>query len=160
MRPNLTLNFGLRWQPQTSYVPLSKNYGRLSSFDDVYGISGPGNIFKPGTMTGRVPTIVRVEPGEKSSPTDYNNFAPSVGVVYSPDFDNGFLGGLFGGSGRSVFRAGYSKAFVREGTLLLLNLLGSNPGGSRIDLRRHASFLNLTPGSLLRDPANPNLTRN
>lgn len=157
MRPNLTLNFGIRWQPQTAYIPLSKNYGRLSSFDDVYGLSGAGNIFKPGTMTGRVPTIVRVEPGEKAAPTDYNNFAPSVGVVYSPDFDNGFLGGLFGGNGRSVLRAGYSRAFVREGTLLLLNLLGSNPGGSRIDLRRHASFLNLTPGSLLRDPNNPNL---
>ncbi|HSK70698.1 MAG TPA: carboxypeptidase-like regulatory domain-containing protein [Pyrinomonadaceae bacterium] len=157
MRPNLTVNFGLRWQPQTSYIPLSKNYGRLSSFDDVYGISGPGNMFKPGTMTGKVPTIVRVEPGEKASPTDYNNFAPSVGAVWSPGFDKGFLGGLFGGSGRSVFRGGYSKAFVREGTLLLLNLLGSNPGGSRIDLRRHASFLNLTPGSLLRDPNNPNL---
>ena len=157
IRNNLTLNFGIRWQPQTSYIPLSANYGRLETFDQIYGISGAGNIFKPGTMTGTDPKIVKVQPGEPASPTDYNNFAPSVGVVWSPDF-GGPLGSFFGSNGKGVIRAGYSRAFVREGTLLLVNLLGSNPGGSRIDLRRHASFGNLSPGSLLRDPNNPNLT--
>lgn len=157
MKNNLTVNFGLRWQPQTSYIALSSNYGRLENFDQIYGISGPGNMFKPGTMTGQDPRIVKVGGGEAASPTDYNNFAPSVGVVWSPDSQNSFVKGILGGQGKSVFRAGWSRAFVREGTLLLVNLLGSNPGGARLDLRRHASFGNLTPGSLLRTVGNPNL---
>ncbi len=157
IKNNLSFNFGVRWQPQTSYVALSKNYGRLEQFADIWGVSGLNNHFKPGTMTGRDPIIVRVEEGEAANETDFNNFAPSVGFTYSPDFDNGFLGSFFGGPGKSVIRGGFSRAFVREGTLLLLNLLGSNPGGSRIDLRRHSSFGNIVSATNLRDPNNPNL---
>lgn len=157
IRNNLSFNVGVRWQPQTSYVALSRNYGRVGEFADIWGISGLNNHFKPGTMTGRDPIIVRVEEGEAANETDFNNFAPSIGFTYSPNFDGGVLGSFFGGPGKSVIRGGFSRAFVREGTLLLLNLLGSNPGGSRIDLRRHSSFGNIVSATNLRDPNNPNL---
>jgi len=161
VRPDLTLNYGLRWQPQTAFRVLSGNYSRLESFDQVYGVSGAGNIFKPGTLTGTVPRVVPLEIGEKAYPDDYNNFAPSIGVVWSPDFgETGLLRGIFGASGRSVFRGGYSVSFVREGFDLLGSILGANPGGTLSASRSSTIANSFTVGTNLRDPNNPNLTPN
>lgn len=159
VKPNLTINYGLRWQPQTAFIALSEgNYTRLESFDQVYGLSGLGNIFKPGTLTGTAPRVVPLQKGEKAYPDDMNNFAPSVGVVWSPEVgESGFLKTLFGSNGKSVFRGGYSQAFVREGFNLLESIYGANPGGA-LSLSRSISLGNLTVGSNLRDPNNPNLT--
>lgn len=159
IKPNFTLNYGLRWQPQTAFIALSEGtYTRLESFDQVYGISGLGNIFKPGTLTGSNPRVVPLTKGEKAYPDDFNNFAPSVGVVWSPDFgDKGFLRTLFGGSGKSVFRGGYSVAFVREGFNLLESIYGSNPGGTQSLSRTIGNGL-IQVGTNLRDANNPNLT--
>lgn len=156
LRTNLTLNFGLRWQPQGAYVITSSNYGRLSSFEDIYGLSGVGNLFKPGTMTGRVPTVVAMQPGERAYPDDKNNLAPSFGAVWSPNFGNGLLAAIFGGEGKAVIRGGYSKSFVREGTALIGSLLGANPGGN-LPASRSVALGNLVIGTNLRDSNNPNL---
>ncbi|MBA4122490.1 MAG: carboxypeptidase regulatory-like domain-containing protein [Acidobacteria bacterium] len=162
VRPNFTVNYGLRWQPQTGFVSLSEGiYTRLENFDQVYGLSGAGNIFKPGTLTGTVPRVVALENGEKAYPDDWNNFAPTVGAVWSPDFgEKGFLKTLFGASGKSVFRGGYSISFVREGFNLLESILGSNPGGSLSATRSPTTSTPENPfilGTNLRDPNNPNL---
>ena len=159
LRPNFTLNFGVRWQPQSGFVALSEGiYSKLESHDQIYGVSGAGNIFKPGTLTGTAPRVVPLVKGEKAYPDDLNNFAPSVGVVWSPEFGRkGFLRGLFGSSGKSVLRGGYSIAFVREGFDLLESIYGANPGGS-LSLSRTLAIGNLTAGTNLRDPGNPNLT--
>lgn len=162
VRPNFTVNYGLRWQPQTGFVSLSEGiYTRLENFDQVYGLSGAGNIFKPGTLTGTVPRVVPLENGEKAYPDDWNNFAPTVGAVWSPDFgEKGFLKTLFGSSGKSVFRGGYSVSFVREGFNLLESILGSNPGGSLSATRSPTASTPQNPfilGTNLRDPNNPNL---
>lgn len=159
VNPSLTLNYGLRWQPQTAFKVLSSNYSRMSDFADLYGVSGFGNIFKPGTLTGKVPTAVPVEIGEKAYPDDWNNFAPSFGAVWSPNFgDEGFLRLLFGDSGKSVFRGGYSVSFVREGFDLLGSILASNPGGTISASRATTIGGSFTVGTNLRDPNNPNLT--
>lgn len=158
-KPNLTLNFGVRWQPQSAFTALSEGlYTRLESHDQIFGLSGSGNIFKPGTLTGSVPRVVPLKRGEKAYPDDLNNFAPSAGFVWSPEFgDRGFLQSLFGSSGKSVFRGGYSMSFVREGFDLLESIYGANPGGS-LSLTRNFTIGNLTAGTNLRDPNNPNLT--
>lgn len=152
IRPNLTLNFGLRWQPQEGFVTETSNFSTASSFADVYGVSGEGNLFKPGTLTGKVPTFTVVDKGYRTFETDYNNFAPSVGIVYSPDFGegSGILRSILGGSGTSVFRAGYSRAFVREGTNVLLSLLTANPGAS-LSAARNVSQGTLPVGTLFRN---------
>jgi hypothetical protein len=158
IRPNLTVNYGLRWQPQGGFIVLSDNYAALNSFEDVYGLSGVGNLFKPGTLNGRVPTAVGLKKGDEAYPADNKNFAPSVGVVYSPDFQGeGILRSIFGSSGRSVFRGGYSISFVREGTALLASILAGNPGGNLPATRTFAQG-NLTVGTNLRDANNPYLT--
>lgn len=158
IRPNLTVNYGLRWQPQGPFIVLTDNYAQISSFEDVYGLSGVGNLFKPGTLTGRVPTVVGLKAGESAYKEDRNNFAPSIGVVYSPEFEGkGILRSILGESGRSVFRGGYSLAFVREGFSILGSILAANPGGN-LPVSRTIALGNLTVGSNLRDVNNPNLT--
>ncbi len=158
IRPNLTLNYGLRWQPHGAFVMLSRNYTQMSSFDDIYGVSGPGNIFRPGIMTGRIPTVVGMKRGEKGFADDYNNFAPTAGLVWSPEFEKkGLLRNILGGPGKSVFRAGYSLSFVREGTSLIHSIFGLNPGPT-LNVSRNLTIGNMTAGTNLRDPNNPNLT--
>lgn len=157
IKPNLTLNFGVRWQPQTGYEMLTENFAILENPDMVFDVSGPGNQFSPGTLTGVVPRVIGNRKGQAAFGTDWNNFAPSVGLVYSPDFSKGFMKGLFGSTGKSVFRAGYSRSFVREGTLLVNNTLGQNPGGS-IAVSRSVALGNFTTGTLFSDPNNPNIT--
>lgn len=160
IRPNFTVNYGLRWQPQTGFVALSKgNYTQLENFGQVYGLSGEGNIFKPGATGGQAPRVVEVPVGTKVYPDDKNNLAPTVGVVWSPNTgDKGLMRFLLGSSGQSVFRGGYSISFVREGTNLLESINGSNPGGSRTLSRSLSIAGSLTPGTNLRDANNPNLT--
>jgi Carboxypeptidase regulatory-like domain len=157
VRPNLTLSYGLRWQPQTGAKMLTTNYAILSEPDMVYDVSGAGNLFSPGTLTGKVPTVRGNTAGEKAFKDDLNNFAPSVGVVWSPDFSSGFGKKLFGTNGASVFRGGFSRAFIREGTLIVENSVGQNPGGS-LSLQRSTGLGNLTVGTLFRTPGNPNLS--
>jgi len=120
LKPNLTVSYGVRWQPQGGYEITSANYGRLNSYADLFGLSGLNNYFSPGTLTGVVPTVVALKPGEKAYPDDKKNFAPTVGVVWSPSTGkDGFWHHILGESGKSVFRGGYSIAYVREGTALI-----------------------------------------
>lgn len=158
MRPNLTLTYGVRWQPQAGAKLNTANYAILSEPDMVYDVSGPGNLFSPGTLTGKVPTFRGNKVGERAFQNDMNNFAPSVGLVWSPD-STGFLSRVFGRSGNSVIRGGFSRAFIREGTLTVENSLGLNPGGSFSNARSTAGNPNniLTVGTLFSTPGNPNL---
>ena len=136
-----------------------RNYALLTDPNMVFDVSGPGNLFSPGTVTGSVPTFRLNQLGERAFKNDMNNFAPSVGVVWSPSF-SGAMGKIFGSGGGSVFRGGFSRAFVREGTLTVENSLGLNPGGTFGNARSTAGNANniLTVGTLFRTPGNPNLT--
>jgi len=155
-KSNLTIAYGIRWQPQTGAKMNSANFALLTDPNMVFDVSGPGNLFSPGTLTGQVPKVRVNEIGEKAFADDMNNFAPSVGVVWSPNFTSGLGKKLFGGDGTSVFRGGFSRAFVREGTLIVENSVGQNPGGS-LSLQRSINFNNLTVGTFFRNPGNPNI---
>ena len=158
MRSNLTLTYGLRWQPQLGARLNTANYALLTDPNMVYDVSGPGNLFSPGTLTGQVPTFRGSKVGERAFKNDMKNFAPSVGAVWSPD-SSGFLARVLGRGGEGVFRGGFSRAFIREGTLTVENSLGLNPGGTFSNGRSTAGNANniLTVGTLFRTPGNPNL---
>ncbi|MEO8647584.1 MAG: TonB-dependent receptor, partial [Acidobacteriota bacterium] len=158
LRQNLTVTLGLRWQPQEGVRLNSENFGILSDFDMIYDVSGPGNVFSPGTLTGVIPTVVGNTKGQKAYSNDMNNLGPSVGVVWSPNFgSSGILRTIFGDSGRSVIRAGFSRSFVREGSVVTQGALSAlNPGGA-ISGARNSGLGNLTLGTLFRTPGNPNL---
>jgi hypothetical protein len=151
IRPNLTVSFGVRWQPQESIQTVTSNLSYPQTFADLYGESGEGNLFKPGTLTGRTTQFGVVDAGFKPHRADRSNFAPSIGVVYSPDFgDSGWLSTIFGRSGESVFRGGFSRAFVREGTAVAQQVLAGNPGAV-LDVSAFVPDGNLSPGTLFRN---------
>jgi hypothetical protein len=157
LRQNLTLTYGVRWQPQLGAKMNSANYAILSDPNMVFDVSGPGNLFSPGTIAGPVPTVRGNTIGEKAFKDDLNNFAPSFGMVWSPNLTGGLGKKLFGGDGTSVFRGGFSRAFIREGTLIVENSVGQNPGG-QFSVNRSVTLGNLSIGSLFRTPGNPNLS--
>ena len=157
-RSNLTLTYGVRWQPQLGAKLNTTNYSILTDPNMVFDVSGPNNLFSPGTIAGTAPTFRLNQLGERAFQNDTNNFAPSVGAVWSPDF-NGVLAKVFGRGGDGVFRGGFSRAFIREGTLTVENSLGLNPGGTFGLARSTAGNANtlLTIGTLFRTPGNPNI---
>lgn len=147
-RPNLTITGGLRWEVQTPFTATNSTYAK-TSYAGLFGISGEGNLFKPGTQTGTPTQFTQLNPGEAAYKTDWNNVAPSLGIAWSPNWKAGVLSHVFGESGQSVIRAGYSMAFVREGTNVMSSVLSANPGGFVSALRSIAGG-NLTAGTLLR----------
>jgi hypothetical protein len=150
VRQNLTLNYGLRYEVQFPFSSLNTTYTQ-TRYEDVFGISGPGGLFRPGASGGRVPEFTLFKPGDRPYETDTNNFAPSIGFAWSPGArGNGFLKALFGGVGRSVLRGGYSVAFVREGTNVVSSILAANPGANT-SVTRSIALGNLPAGTLLRD---------
>lgn len=123
IKPNLTFNYGLRYE----------NFGT------------PVNYFKFAAFTGYDPTQALTP--RKVNP-DNDNFAPSLGIAYSPQFDSGILGWLFGNN-KSVWRAGYQISYDTWFNNLLSNIAGSSPntvGGNVTST--------LAKGSLSRGTAN------
>lgn len=64
--------------------------------------------------------------------TDYNNFAPSFGIAYTPNLNSGFGKFFLGGEGRTVLRGGYSQIYGNDSIITSLNsTLSSNVGLGR-----------------------------
>lgn len=145
-RPNLTLTYGLRWEVQGPFVALNEGWTTVT-VSDLFGVSGLGNMFKPGTMTGRVPQFIPFRNGAKAYNTDYKNFAPNLGIAWTPQAQNGWLKSLIGNGGQTVVRAGYSIAYNRNGLGDFSGQFGANPG-SAINADRNLTIGNLVGGSL------------
>lgn len=150
-RPNVTLNFGVRWEPQQPIVAENENFAK-ATFAGLFGESGEGNLFMPGTLTGATTQLTPLGIGEKLYQTDWNNFAPSASMAWSPNFQHGLFNRLFGNAGQSVVRAGYSVAFVREGLGNITQILSGNPGGT-LTLSSDVDAGSLPIGTLFRDRA-------
>jgi len=146
IKPNLTLNYGLRWELDT---PLTDISGHVETFrpgqnSTVYPCTistsasyweGLGVTNPTCANTGVTPTGL-VVPGDPGVPagltsTYYKAFAPRVGIAYSPNFSDGFLGKLFGGTGATSIRAGWGL-FYNPIEELVLAQFGAEPpfGGS------------------------------
>ncbi len=129
VRSNVTFNFGLRWEFQG--VPTIPNGLAIQPrADDVFGISGRGNLFNPTAPAGPPPAVavlnfVDGDTGKQLYNDDWDNFAPFIGIAYSPDFKDGFLRTLFGAEGKSSFRAGYSISYLQDGFTVISNALGT-----------------------------------
>ena len=152
---NLTLNYGLRWELQFPYRALNNRY-TTTTMDSLYGISGPGNLFKPGVLTGKQTEFFPLKPGAAPYETEWANFAPSFGFAWSPKFEKKWMKRVLGES--AVLRAGYSIAFVRRSNALFDDGFDDNPGGV-ITLTRNMNNGNLVSGPatnalpvLLREP--------
>lgn len=146
MRPNLTLNFGVRWEVQGPFTALNEGWS-TATVADLFGVSGLGNLFKPGTLTGKTPQFIPFKTGDQAYKTDYGNFAPNLGIAWTPRASGGWLKPLIGDGGQTVVRAGYSIAYNRNGLGDFSGQFGANPG-SAISADRNLTIGNLVGGSL------------
>ncbi len=129
LRPSFTFNYGVRWDLQLPFVNLNTTYTRVG-LEGLYGVSGVGNLFRPGVLTGTVPQYFPVESERGAYKTFTKQFSPSVGFAWRlPGAGSPLLKWLLGSAGgRSVLRAGYSIATVREGMDAFTSVWGSNQG--------------------------------
>ncbi len=135
-RSNLTLNFGVRWDYMgVPTVPNGLSI-QLTNSQDIFGVSGFGNLFSPTAPAGAAPPkgildFVSGDTGKGLYNNDWNNFAPFFGFAWSPGFESGIGKMLFGGPGKSSVRGGYSISYLRDGFTVISNALGvgtTNPG--------------------------------
>jgi hypothetical protein len=157
MRPNLSVNFGLRYELQMPFYALNNSYS-TAEIADVCGVSGAAgesscNLFQPGNMPGGTPFFRNLAEGEKVYDTDYNNFAPSVGFNWTPSAEGGFLSRFLGNEGDTAISAGFATSFNRNGLNDFTGVFGDNPGVT-IDVSRSQGIGNFgTVPLLLRDTA-------
>jgi Carboxypeptidase regulatory-like domain/TonB dependent receptor-like, beta-barrel len=152
LRSNLTINYGLRYDLQFPFVALNDSYS-VGNYEDVFGVSGAGNTFKPGTLTGKPPTFHQLKEGERPYPMDWNNVAPSIGFAWTPSAKRGLLRRVTGETGDLAVRAGYTRSYSRNGLASFTNEIGANPGVS-LNVFRSLTIGNLGPQPLLlREPS-------
>lgn len=144
IKPNLTLNYGLRWELDTPPTDIA---GHVETFRP-----GQNSTVHPCSLTpsseayfgvassncnaaGVTPTGL-VVPGDKGVPagmtsTYYKAFAPRLGLAYSPNFDSGILGKIFGSNGKTSIRTGWGL-FYNPIEELVMAQFGAEPpfGGS------------------------------
>jgi carboxypeptidase family protein/TonB-dependent receptor-like protein len=140
-RPNLTVNAGLRYELQMPFYPVTNSY-TTGTIQDLWGVSGVNNLFEPGVTPGQKPAFQPYTKGSRAFNIDKNNFAPSLGLNFTPGSRGGFLGKLLGEEGDTVFRGAYSLAFERPGMSDYTAVFGANPGPS-LNTSRSVSLGNL-----------------
>ncbi|MGH9969355.1 MAG: TonB-dependent receptor domain-containing protein [Pyrinomonadaceae bacterium] len=104
----LTLTLGLRYE----------NFGNAINSLNTAAFTGLFNV-NPVTLAGPYS-----QPNEVDD--DNNNFAPTLGLAYSPSFSSGFLHRLFGEK-RSVIRAGYQIGYDSFFNNIASNAASSSP---------------------------------
>ena len=120
IRPNLTLNYGLRWD----YIrPWSEEHNQTSTL-----IYGKNSAQFPGAPTGYV---LPGDPGVASTiaPTPLNDFSPRFGLAYSPGRSSGLLSKLTGGPGKTSIRVGAGRFFTAIEGLTVAYPTGNPPYG-------------------------------
>ncbi|HEX7778888.1 MAG TPA: TonB-dependent receptor plug domain-containing protein, partial [Vicinamibacterales bacterium] len=168
MRPNVTINAGLRWQVAFPFQA-NKSVYSMNTFEDLCGISGPGNgpegrgcnLFNPGVFNpgGRVPVYELYNAGNPGYNTDYANFAPNVGVSWQPGIDGGWLRAILGDPAQATVRASFGVSYNSDGLGFYTGIYGANPGNVVGTSRTATStqFPLVPPGEswpvLLRDPS-------
>ncbi len=121
---NLTLNLGGRYE---YYAPPVETNGLALSLvgggDSIFGISGNSLAaeFQPGLMQGSLSVPLPIGPHTANPNTTWYkpnklNFAPAIGLSWSPSGDNPVWG-----HGRTVIRAGYSIDYERDPFYLALS---------------------------------------
>ncbi len=143
VKPNLSLNYGLRYEFKG--VPFEVN-GQMSTLID----QDPSQPIPAGGFRFE---LVGKNSGGRSKlyDNDWNNFAPRVGFAYSPDFKSGFISELTGGPGRTSIRGGYGVFYDRVFTNLFGNS-SANPPFQRDFFQFVGDFLDTVPGVSTQEP--------
>lgn len=109
----LTVNFGVRYELFPALRNITGNALEPVIGDDLIGsLLDPNGTYAPiGGNAGRRNAYYK---------TDYNNFAPNIGVAWTPSFGKGVMGFLFGES-KTVIRGGYSHVYGNDSIVTSIN---------------------------------------
>ncbi|HZS10318.1 MAG TPA: TonB-dependent receptor [Blastocatellia bacterium] len=146
IRPNLTLNYGLRWGVNTPVYEregfqLVPNVNLSQFFEQRQASAAAGRplndpiSFDLGGKANNKPGFYDI---------DKNNFAPLVSVAWSPDFGDNFFGRTFGRNGRSVIRGGFRMLYDRVGSQLAVSSEAENSFGFSSSATNGANATNAT----------------
>ncbi len=150
LKPNLTLNYGLRWELNTPYYDTGNRlqtfrpgqattqYPCWLSADNAAALGLTAGDCGQGTTNGNnaVFPLGLVFPGDKGVPrgltsTYYQGFAPRIGLAWSPNWTEGWLAKLTGGPGNTSIRAGFGLFYNPIEQLVLEQFSAEPPfGGS------------------------------
>src|SRR5437867_4456354 len=118
--PDLTLNYGLRWDTSQ---PFYDTENRIQTFSPgvqskIYPDAPEGFVF-PG------------DPGvpKTLAPTQYDRFAPRFGLAYSPSATSGLAGKIFGGPAKTSIRLSAGMFYTAIEDVTLFNEVGDAPFG-------------------------------
>ncbi len=122
VRPNLTLNYGLRWD---RVAPWSEKYNQISTF-----VAGAQSVVFPGAPAG---ILYPGDPGVPNTlaPIGNLNFAPRVGLAWSPQAEAGnWLEKLLGAPGSTSIRASFGNFYTAIDALSIGVLAANAPYGT------------------------------
>ena len=123
VKPNLTLTLGLRyslfsppWETNGLQVGTTFNLGNW------FNERGQGML--KGIPSNAAPLVTYQLAGPvNGKPSyynwDYHDFGPRVAFAWAPDYDEGWLGSIFGGKGKSSIRGGFGIVYDRAGESLV-----------------------------------------
>jgi hypothetical protein len=122
VRRNLTLNYGLRWD---RIEPWYEKYNQIATFEP-----GRQSVVFPGAPAG---ILYPTDPGvpRTLAPPGNRDFAPRIGVAYSPSAaGNGLLAQILGGPGKTSVRASYGMFYTAIEALTIGVMSGNAPYGT------------------------------
>jgi hypothetical protein len=142
IRPNLTLNYGLRWEMNTPLTDVGKKVQRFNPGQNstVYPclLSPASNLYNPVAGNtcdnqGVTPTGL-VVPGDKGVPGGlisnyYKAIAPRLGLNWSPGWKDGALAKLTGGPNKTTVSMGWGLFYNPIEQLVLEQFVAEPPFG-------------------------------
>ncbi len=145
MRPNFTLNYGLRWSTSTPVyerngLQVVPNVNLTDYFNQRVASSHNGVPFTD-PITFILGGKANNAPGYYKQ--DWNNFAPSVSFAWSPN-----LGKVLGRDGKSVVRGGFRMTYDRIGSQLAVNFDLNNLAGFTSARNINANTFDVIDGEL------------
>lgn len=141
LRPNLTVNYGARWEinPPANSTP---QVNVFVASTPIVGtpLAGTPIINQPGAVT--------FVPAKHWYEGSFNGaIGPRLGLAYSPDFKTGFLRTIFGDGSKSVVRMGYGIAFDTISSFQVTAAAGRVPGLVQ-SCTTTFPFTTITPGCI------------
>jgi hypothetical protein len=136
VRPNLTLNLGLRWEYMS---PLSEAKSFLSNY--VFG----SNLWINGFVCGPSAPLTPCRNRDRLYNPDYRDFGPRVGFAWSPDAAHNKL----------VFRGGFGILFNRNSDVVYDNVRQDTPFSALAAICPPNCFFD--PGPIIGTPPGSNI---
>jgi hypothetical protein len=122
LRPNLTLNYGLRWD---RIEPWYEKYNQVATLEP-----GKQSVVFPTAPAG---ILFPTDPGvpRTLAPPGNKDFSPRIGLVYSPSADSdSLLSKILGGPGQTSLRAGFGTFYTAIEALTIGVLAANAPYGT------------------------------